>query len=204
MTEIYDGKGAFPIMLIGYGRVSTRDQHSESQHDRLTAAGCERVYIDKASGTLSSRPEFDRALDALREGDVFVFTKLDRIGRSVKMLKDTADRVQAVGAGLRALDQSIDTTTPEGRLFFHILAAFAEWERDMIVARTMDGLEAARARGRSGGRKPKLKPYQVERARAMYAEVGEDGKRRWTVQQIADDLGVKRTTLNGYLTQATR
>lgn len=186
-------------MIIGYGRVSTRDQHPESQHDRLTAAGCTRIYIDKASGTLASRPEFDRALDALREGDVLVFTKLDRLGRSVKMLKDIADRVQGAGAGLRALDQSIDTTTAEGRLFFHILAAFAEWERDLIVARTIDGLEAARARGRVGGRKKKLKAYQVERAQAMYAEMGEDGKRMWTVQQIADELGVKRTTVYGHL-----
>lgn len=191
-------------MIIGYGRVSTRDQHPESQHDRLTATGCDRIYIDKSSGTLSSRPEFDRALDALREGDVLVFTKLDRLGRSVKMLKDIADRVQGAGAGLRALDQSIDTTTAEGRLFFHILAAFAEWERDLIVARTIDGLEAARARGRVGGRKKKLREYQSERAQVMYAETGEDGKSRWTVQQIADELGVKRTTVYGYLNATGR
>lgn len=186
-------------MIIGYGRVSTRDQHPESQQDRLTAAGCERIYIDRISGTRSSRPEFDKALDALREGDVLVFTKLDRLGRSVKMLKAIADRVQDAGAGLRALDQSIDTTTPEGRLFFHILAAFAEWERDLIVARTIDGLEAARARGRIGGRKRKLGARQGDLAREMYGEVDGTGKRKWTVQQIADELGVKRTTVYGYL-----
>ncbi|MFE3454964.1 recombinase family protein [Nonomuraea sp. NPDC059194] len=186
-------------MNLGYGRVSTRDQNPGSQRDRLTAAGCERVYIDTVSGTRASRPEFDKALDALRAGDVLVFTKLDRLGRSVKILKDIADRVQAAGAGLRALDQNIDTTTSEGRLFFHILAAFAEWEHDLIVERTRDGLEAARARGRSGGRRRKLRDYQVERARAMYAETDQDGKRRYTVQQIADEIGVKRTTLNGYL-----
>ncbi|WP_433259782.1 recombinase family protein (plasmid) [Streptosporangium sp. CA-135522] len=94
---------------------------------------------------------------------------------------------------------SDDTTTPEGRLFFHILAAFAEWERDLITARTLDGLEAARARGRTGGRKKKLKAYQVERARQMYDQTGDDGKRTYTVQQIADEIGVKRTTLNSYL-----
>ncbi|MEV4182805.1 recombinase family protein [Streptosporangium canum] len=186
-------------MDLGYGRVSTRDQNPDAQRDRLTAAGCDRVYIDTISGTLSSRPEFDKVLDALRAGDVLVFTKLDRLGRSVKMLKQVADRVQSAGAGLRALDQNIDTTTPEGRLFFHILAAFAEWERDLISARTLDGLEAARARGRSGGRKRKLKVYQVERARQMYEQAGADGKRTYTVQQIADEIGVKRTTLNGYL-----
>ncbi|MEU7991323.1 recombinase family protein [Streptosporangium canum] len=186
-------------MDLGYGRVSTRDQNPDAQRDRLTAAGCDRVYIDTISGTLSGRPEFDKVLDALRAGDVPVFTKLDRLGRSVKMLKQVADRVQSAGAGLRALDQNIDTTTPEGRLFFHILAAFAEWERDLISARTLDGLEAARARGRSGGRKRKLKVYQVERARQMYEQTGADGKRTYTVQQIADEIGVKRTTLNGYL-----
>ncbi|MFI6801105.1 recombinase family protein [Streptosporangium canum] len=186
-------------MDLGYGRVSTRDQNPDAQRDRLTAAGCDRVYIDTISGTLASRPEFDKVLDALRAGDVLVFTKLDRLGRSVKMLKQVADRVQSAGAGLRALDQNIDTTTPEGRLFFHILAAFAEWERDLISSRTLDGLEAARARGRSGGRKRKLKVYQVERARQMYEQTGADGKRTYTVQQIADEIGVKRTTLNGYL-----
>ncbi|MEV4250700.1 recombinase family protein [Streptosporangium canum] len=189
----------FAVIDLGYGRVSTRDQNPDAQRDRLTAAGCDRVYVDTISGTLSSRPEFDKVLDTLRAGDVLVFTKLDRLGRSVKMLKQIADRVQGTGAGLRALDQNIDTTTPEGRLFLHILAAFAEWERDLISARTLDGLEAARARGRSGGRKRKLKVYQVERARQMYEQTSADGKRTYTVQQIADEIGVKRTTLNGYL-----
>lgn len=186
-------------MILGYGRVSTRDQNPDSQRDRLTAAGCDRLYVDKVSGSLDSRPEFDKMMDALREGDVVVFTKLDRLGRSVKMLKQITDRIEAAGAGLRALDQNIDTTTAEGRLFFHILAAFAEWERDIISARTLEGLEAARARGRTGGRKKKLKAYQVERARQMYAEIDQNGRRRYTVQQIAEELGVRRTTMYGYL-----
>ncbi|MEV0408995.1 recombinase family protein [Actinoallomurus sp. NPDC050550] len=186
-------------MILGYGRVSTRDQNPGSQRDRLEAAGCERLYVDKVSGALDSRPELDKMMDGLRAGDVVVFTKLDRLGRSVKILKQVADRVEAAGAGLRALDQNIDTTTAEGRLFFHILSAFAEWERDIISARTLDGLEAARARGRTGGRKKKLKTDQVERARQMYAETGQDGKRRYTVAQIAAELGVKRTTVYGYL-----
>jgi DNA invertase Pin-like site-specific DNA recombinase len=152
-----------------------------------------------ANGSLDSRPELDRMMDGLREGDVVIFTKLDRLGRSVRMLKQIADRIEAAGAGLRSLDQNIDTTTAEGRLFFHILAAFAEWERDIISARTLDGLEAARARGRTGGRKRKLKAYPVERARQMYAETDQDGKRRYTVAQIAAELGVKRTTVYGYL-----
>ncbi|MEV0316747.1 recombinase family protein [Nonomuraea fuscirosea] len=102
-------------MDLGYGRVSTRDPNPHAQRDRLQAAGCDRTYIDTISGTLSSRPAFDKALDALRVGDVLVFTKLDWLRRSVKMLKQIADRVQGAGAGLRALDQNIDTTTPEGR-----------------------------------------------------------------------------------------
>ncbi|MEV4246701.1 recombinase family protein [Streptosporangium canum] len=103
-------------MGLGYGRVSTRDQDPYAQRDRLTA-GCGRVYLDTISGALSSRPAFDKVLDAPGAGDVPAFTKLDRLGRSVKMLEQIADRVQGAGAGLRALDQNIDTTTPEGRLF---------------------------------------------------------------------------------------
>jgi DNA invertase Pin-like site-specific DNA recombinase len=127
---------------------------------------------------------------------VLVFTKLDRLGRSVKMLREIADRVQAAGAGLRALDQNIDTTTAEGRLFFHILAAFAEWERDLITARTLDGLEAARARGRTGGRKKKLKTYQIERAQRMHEQAGQDGRR--PLHRAADRRRTRRQTHHLY------
>ncbi len=189
-------------MIIGYSRVSTREQNPEAQYDALAEAGCDRIYIDKVSGTLSRRPELEKVLDVLRPGDTLVITRLDRLGRSVKMLKEITDRLQEIGVSLRVLTQNIDTSTPEGRLFFHMLAAFAEWEHDLIVTRTREGLEAARARGRVGGRRRKLGQRQAELARQMYEEVGPDGKRRYTVQQIADELGVARTTIYGYLSKS--
>lgn len=186
-------------MKIGYSRVSTREQNPEAQHDALTADGCDQVFIDKITGTLARRPELDKALMVARAGDQLVITRLDRLGRSVKMLKEMTDRLQEAGVSLRVLTQNIDTATPEGRLFFHMLAAFAEWEHDLIVTRTNEGLEAARARGRTGGRKPKLTARQIADARRMYDETGPDGKRAHTVQEIADAYGVTRPTIYRHL-----
>ena len=178
--------------LIGYARVSTRDQHPEAQTDALATAGCEKTFTDHASGTLAKRPALDEALGYLRAGDTLVVTKLDRLGRSVRNLKQIVDDLQARHVGLRALSQGIDTT-PGGRLFFHMLAAIAEFEHDLIVERTHDGLAAARARGRNGGPKFKMTPNKIAQARAMY-----DGKH--TVQQIADTFGVSRPTVYRHLT----
>jgi DNA invertase Pin-like site-specific DNA recombinase len=186
-------------MRIGYGRVSTRDQHPEAQEDALTAANCDRIFIDKASGKLASRPELDKALIAARDGDQLVITKLDRLGRSLKNLIELSEHLRDTGVALVVLDQGIDTSTPLGRMFFHILGAIAEFEHSMMVERTHDGLEAARARGRVGGRKQALRPRQVELAQQMYDELGEDGKRKHTVQDIANELGVARTTIYRYL-----
>lgn len=186
-------------MKIGYGRVSTRDQHPEAQEDALTAAGCDRIFVDKLSGKLASRPELDSALMMAREGDELVITKLDRLGRSLKNLIELSEGLLKQGVALVVLDQGIDTSTPVGRMFFHILGAIAEFEHSLMVDRTKEGLEAARARGRKGGRKAALKPRQVALAQEMYDELGDDGKRKHTVQDIADELGVARTTIYRYL-----
>lgn len=180
---------------VGYARVSTREQNVAGQSDQLHAVGCIKVYVDHASGTLAKRPALAEALDYLRAGDTLVVTKLDRLGRSVKHLKEIVDDLQARGVGLRALSQGIDTTTPGGRLFFHMLAAIAEFEHDLIVERTHDGLAAARARGRKGGPKFKMTPTKARQAQAMYDAGGH------TVQEIADTFGVSRPTIYRHLSQ---
>jgi len=157
----------------------------------LTDAGCDKVFVDQASGTLAKRPALEQALDYLRPGDTLVITKLDRLGRSVRNLKALADDLQGRQVGLRALSQGIDTTTPGGRLFFHMLAAIAEFEHELIVERTHDGLAAARARGRQGGPKFKMTPNRARQARAMY-DAGQH-----TVQEIADTFGVSRPPSTG-------
>jgi DNA invertase Pin-like site-specific DNA recombinase len=189
-------------MRIGYGRVSTRDQHPEAQHDALAAAGCDQIFIDKASGKLARRPELDKALlSANRSGDQLVITKLDRLGRSLEHLIELSKLLQTGGVDLVVLDQGIDTSTAVGRMFFQILGAIAEFEHALMSERTMDGLAAARARGRTGGQKPKLGPRQVKLARQMYDETGDDGKRRHTVAQIAAEFGVSRPTIYRHLTK---
>jgi DNA invertase Pin-like site-specific DNA recombinase len=156
---------------IGYARVSTRDQHPEAQRERLEAAGCTRVFTDHgASGAKASRPEWDKCLDRLEPGDTLVCTKLDRIGRSVKNLMDVTKLLEERKVDLVCLDQPIDTTSAQGKLFFTILAAFAEFERELIVERTRDGLASTTARGRNGGRKHRLSPDQEATARKLRAD----------------------------------
>ncbi|MFF2922650.1 recombinase family protein [Streptomyces celluloflavus] len=142
----------------------------------------------KASDKLARRSELDRALDALRAGDQLVVTKLDRLGRSLENLIELSKRLEDDGVALVVLDQGIDTSTAIGRMFFQILGAIAEFEHALISERTMDGLAAARARGRTGGQKPKLGPRQVQLARAMYEEKDDKGHSCYTVAQIADAL----------------
>ncbi|WP_405180870.1 recombinase family protein [Nocardia sp. NBC_01377] len=190
-------------MRIGYGRVSTTDQNSDGQHDALTAAGCEQIFLDKASGKLAARPELDKALlVATRPGDQLVVTKLDRLGRTLEHLIDLAADLAERKVDLVVLDQGIDTSTAVGRMFFQILGAIAEFEHALMSERTRDGLAAARARGRTGGQKPKLGPRQVTLARQMYAELDETGRRRYTVAQIAAEFGVTRPTIYRHLTAA--
>ncbi len=190
---------------IGYGRVSKRDQNPDAQHGALTKASCVKVFIDEGAGReLAKRPRLDAALEFLREGDTLVITKLDRLGRSLKNLIELAGDLEKRGVDLLVIDQNIDTTSPAGKLFFHIVGAFAQFERDMISERTRDGLEAARARGRTGGRKPKLSGKQVDHARRLYDERDEAGKRRYTVAEIAGLLKVSRKTIYRSLDRTTQ
>ena len=160
--------GVRVMAKIGYARVSTRSQNDDSQVDDLTAYGCDKIFTDKTSGKLAARPELDKALAYLREGDVFVITRLSRAMRSLKHLLALADELRERGVGLVVLKQQIDTTTPTGRLVFHILGAIDEFQRELIIEGTREGLDAARARGRTGGRKPKLNPRQAATVRRMY------------------------------------
>lgn len=181
------------MALIGYARVSTQDQNTGMQIDALQSAGCEKVFTDKASGASADRPELEAALNYLREGDVLVVWRLDRLGRSLKHLVTVVADLEKKGIGFRSVNESIDTTTAQGKLIFHIFAALAEFERELIRERTKSGLEAARARGRKGGRKPSLSPKKIEVARKMYAE-GDS-----TVAEIAKVLGVSRATIYRHL-----
>ena len=178
---------------IGYARISTRTQNDDSQIDELLAAGCDpdHLFTDRGvSGKLTKRPELDACLAYLREGDVLVITRLSRAMRSLRHLLDLAHELQDRGIDLVVLKQGIDTSTPHGRLTFNILGSVDEFTRELIVEGTKEGLAAARARGRTGGRKAKLTAAQVKIARQMYDERGDDGKRAHTVQEIAGVLNV--------------
>src|SRR5260370_23244618 len=157
------------MALIGYARVSTGDQTTDPQTDALTKAGCDRIFVETASGALRARPELAAALDYLRDGDLLVVTKLDRLGRSLGHLTETLTGLDERGVGFRSLGEGIDTTTSAGRLMMHILGAIAQFERDLIIERTQAGLAAARARGRTGGRPVTMTPGKVTAAKARIA-----------------------------------
>jgi DNA invertase Pin-like site-specific DNA recombinase len=157
-------------MLIGYARVSTHDQTLDLQKDALEKAGCELTFTDTISGTKAKRPGLEEALAYLREGDILVVWRLDRLGRSLRDLIDTITTLHERGIGFKSLTEQIDTTTSGGKLVFHIFGALAEFEREIIRERTRAGLEAARSRGRNGGPKHKLTPKQVEIVRQLYAD----------------------------------
>ena len=164
---------------LGYGRVSTQDQNLDAQRDALKKAGADKVFIEKITGTKASRPELDKLREQMREGDTLVITRLDRLGRSTKDLLTISSELEDAGVELEVIEQNINTKTAEGRLFFTMIAAMAEFEHAMIVARTKDGLAAARARGRLGGRKPKLSEAQKKQVKKLY-----DAK-ELTVREIA-------------------
>ena len=180
-------------MLIGYARVSTEDQKLRLQRDALEEAGCEKIFREKVSGAAKRLPERERLLAFVRKGDVVVVWKLDRLGRSLRDLVQVITALKEKGVGFRSLRESINTTTASGKLTFHIFAALAEFERDLIRERTQAGLAAARARGKRMGRPPALDKKQVKMARAMLEDP------EITAKQVAVQLGVHRSTLYRYL-----
>jgi len=182
-------------MLIGYAPVSTQDQTLDLQTDALNRAGCEKIFTDTTSGAKSERPGLQDAMNHLRAGDTLVVWRLDRLGRTLKHLIAMITELSDRGIGFRSLQENMDTTTSGGKLIFHIFGALAEFEREVIKERTNAGLQAARARGRLGGR-PKLQsldPKKIALARQLY----DDG--HMTVQEICDTLHIGRATLYRYM-----
>lgn len=175
-------------MQIGYARVSTRDQNLSAQLDALRKAGCFRVYEETASGARSDRPVLAEVMRTLREGDTLVVFKLDRVARSLTHLLGIMDTLSDVGIGFRSLTEDINTTTPGGRLVFHVMAAISQFERDLIRERTSAGLKAAKARGRTGGRPRKMTGEKVEAATRLLSS-------GTPVRDVADILGVSVPTL---------
>lgn len=182
---------------IGYARVSTRSQHEDSQIDALQEAGCERIFCDKVTGKIARRPEWDACLAYLRVGDQLVVTRLSRMARSVRHLTETTAQLEEHGIDLVVLRQGIDTTTPAGRLLFHVLAAIDEFTGDLITEGTVEGLAAARARGRRGGRPTVMTPAKLTVARQML----DSGSH--SAAEIARTIGVGRATLYRHLTESS-
>jgi DNA invertase Pin-like site-specific DNA recombinase len=182
-------------MLIGYARVSTHDQTLDLQTDALRRAGCERIFTDTTSGAKAERPGLQEALSHLRPHDTLVVWRLDRLGRTLRHLIATITGLSDQGVGFRSLQEHMDTTTPGGKLIFHIFGSLAEFEREVIRERTNAGLAAARARGRHGGRPTiqSLDPKKVALARKLYAE------RSLPVQEICSTLHIGRSTLYRYI-----
>jgi DNA invertase Pin-like site-specific DNA recombinase len=183
---------------VGYARISTSDQDASLQLDALAKAGCTKVFTDQASGMLQHRPALDAMLGQIRSGDVLVIWRLDRLARSLKHLLEIAALLQSNGVGLRSLCESIDTTTPAGRLTFHVLGSVAQFERDLLVERTQAGLVAARARGRKGGRPTVWTPDKARVALQMYDRQDSD------LTTIAKVLGVSRASIYRLLSDQGR
>lgn len=181
------------MALLGYARVSTDLQNVDLQTDALSAAGCERVWTDHASGARAARPGLDDLLNYARTGDALVVWRLDRLGRSVSHLVATVADLDRRGIGFRSLTEAIDTTTANGRLMFHVFAALAEFERDLIRGRTVAGLTAARSRGRTGGRPTVMTADRRAAADELLRRPGS------SVAGVARALGVSRASLRRYL-----
>lgn len=185
------------MMQVGYARVSTKDQDLSLQYEALNTLGCDKIYEDKISGTKASRKGLNLALEVLREGDSLVVWKLDRLGRSVKDLVTMVGELEHRGIHFKSLTDNIDTSTPAGRFFFHVMASLAQMERELMVERTRAGLEAARKRGRVGGRKRSMTDSKIKSARRLLA----DGI---PPKDVAHDLGVSVPTLYRWLPASER
>jgi DNA invertase Pin-like site-specific DNA recombinase len=189
----YDAKTLFVFgfcdMRIGYARVSTDDQTLDLQRDALERAKCRRIYEEHASGKNTTRPELEACLKSLRTGDTLVVWRLDRLGRSLGNLIQLTNELQSRRIDLESLTEKLDTGSPTGKLVFHVFAALAEFERNLIRERTLAGLKAARARGRKGGRPRKLQPKELKTIRALLKT------NELSVQDIAARFGVSRSTL---------
>ena len=184
-------------MLIGYARVSTQDQHLDLQSEALTKAGCEKIFNDKISGSRAERPGLTKALEMLREGDTLVVWKLDRLGRSVKNLVDLVGELHQQGIQFKSLTDAIDTGTPSGRFFFHVMASLAEMERELTVERTRAGLEVARQLGRKGGRRRQMTESKIESAKKLLAN-------GVPPRDVAMNLGVSVPTLYRWIPASGR
>jgi DNA invertase Pin-like site-specific DNA recombinase len=184
------------VMLIGYARVSTTDQNLDLQIDALTKVGCEKIFEDKISGTRADRPGLARAMELLRKDDTLVVWKLDRLGRSVKNLVDLVADLQKQGIHFKSLTDSIDTGTPSGRFFFHVMASLAEMERELTAERTRAGLEVARQLGRKGGRKRQMTDSKIESAKKLLAN-------GIPPRDVAANLGVSVPTLYRWIPAST-
>ncbi len=181
-------------MLVGYARVSMMDQNPALQRDALRTAGCEKIFTEKASGAHRDRPQLMAALDYLREGDTLVVWKLSRLARSLTQVIKTAAGINERGIALKVLTQNIDTTTPEGRLFFHMTAAFDEFQRELIVENTRAGLVAANKRGRRGGRPKAMNEQMIKQAEALL----KDTENYPFVGDVIDQLSIGRTAFYKY------
>ena len=183
-------------MKIGYARVSTKDQSFHGQTDALEAAGCKKIFKEVASGAKAQRSVLQEALNYLREGDTLVIWKLDRLGRTLRELVELVNTLSERNIGLTSLNDPVDTTTSQGKFVFSIFAALAEFERNLIRERTKSGLEAARARGRKGGRPKGLSPNSRIKATAA-AALYEEGK--LSIKEICQQLDISKSTLYSYL-----
>jgi DNA invertase Pin-like site-specific DNA recombinase len=184
-------------MRIGYARVSTRDQNLEMQLDALNKAGCKRIFTDKLSGAQLERPGLKEALSHLREADALVVWKLDRLGRSVKGLVDLVNELEAREVHFQSITDGVDTKTPAGRFFFHVMASLAQMERELILERTRAGLEAARCLGRVGGRKRRMTDGKVHAARKLLVS-------GTPPHEVAHSLGVSVPTLYRWVPASSR